>query len=121
MFFITNYTKAHTFEKKVKRNSDFDFEMNTSGVFLSWRDDSAAKNIGCSYKIPKFDSQHSHGGSHLSFSPMDLMSSSEFLRHQAHMCYRNTHKDQPTNQTKQNKKLTNLLLHINFKNAFLFF
>lgn len=94
MVFITNYTKAHIFEKKVKRNSDFDFEINTGGVF---RAEEMAQQLstGCSYKIPKFESQHSH----LSFRPTDLMSSSEFLRHQAHIWYRNTHKDQPTYQT----------------------
>lgn len=115
MVFITNYTKAHTFEKKVKWNSDFDFEMNTSGVFRAG-EMAQQLSTGCSYKIPKFESQHSH----LSFRPTDLMSSSEFLRHQAHIWYRNTHKDQPTYQTKQNKK-TNLPIHINFKNTFLFF
>jgi len=38
----------------------------SSMVSWGWRDDSVVKNSGRSYRGPRFDSQHPHGGSQLS-------------------------------------------------------
>jgi len=35
-----------------------------------WKDGSVVKSIGCSSRGPVFDSQHPHGSSHLSVTPV---------------------------------------------------
>jgi len=36
----------------------------------NWRDGLVVKNIGCSPRVPRFNSQHPHGGSQLSVTPV---------------------------------------------------
>jgi hypothetical protein len=59
-----------------------------------------AKNTGCSYRGPKFESQHPHSSLQPSVTPVpgDPTFSSDFHWHQAHMwhTYLHTHKTHNT-------------------------
>ena len=69
-----------------------------------WRDGSGVKSTGCSYRGPRFNSLHPHGGSQPSITPVpgDPMPSSNLQGHQAHMWQTYTYRQNIHTHTKIN-------------------
>lgn len=65
------------------------FDRSLEVLDMGWRDGSVLKSTSCYFRGPGFDSQHAHGSSLESVTPVswDLTPSSGLLRHQAGMWY----------------------------------
>jgi hypothetical protein len=89
--------------------------INKENTNMVWRDGSAVKNTGCSSRRPGFNSQHPHGTSQLSVTPVpeDL---APFHRH-AFRQNTNAHKNKylkkktKTTKTERNLKMKHLGTH----------